>query len=73
MEPPGCRELLNNLDQRFDMIRKQPYIGKASSKSPGIRAILITKHNKLYYKINADKIIVINMYDTRANPKNNPY
>lgn len=73
MEPSGCHELLNNLEKRLDMIKKQPFVGKSSSKSPGIRAILITKQNKLYYKISENKIIVINMYDTRANPKNNPY
>ena len=38
-----------------------------------IRGLLITRHNSMYYKIKNDKVIIINMYDTRMNPKKNPY
>ncbi len=64
---------LSKLEMRIDTLKEQPFVGKASSKKPGIRAILITKHNKLYYKLSNTKIIIINMYDTRRNPKKNPY
>lgn len=66
-------DFLTKLERRIDTMRHAPLIGKASSKNPAIRAILITKHNRLYYKFSNNRIIIINMYDTRANPKNNPY
>ncbi len=64
---------LGKLETRIDTLKKHPFVGKSSLKKPGIRAILITKHNRVYYKISNNKIIIINLYDTRANPMRNPY
>jgi hypothetical protein len=52
---------------------KQPQVGAPSSKIKDIRGLLITRHNRMYYKIKEDKVIILNMYDTRMNPKKNPY
>ena len=68
-----AEDFLKTFDKRIDTLKKQPFVGKPSVKKPGIRAILITKHNRLYYKFSNDTIIVLNMYDTRSNPKKNPY
>ena len=68
-----AQDFLEKLDKRINTLKKQPLVGKLSLKKVGIRAILITKHNRLYYKIANDTIIVLNMYDTRSNPKKNPY
>ena len=66
-------EFLNKLDTRIGTLKEHPFIGKASAAKPEVRAILITKHNKLYYKFSNNKVIIINMYDTRKSPKKNPY
>jgi plasmid stabilization system protein ParE len=66
-------EFLNKLDKRIDTLKKQPFIGKPPERKPGVRTILITKHNRLYYKLTNTAIIILNMYDTRSNPKKNPY
>lgn len=68
-----AEDFLKTLDKRIDTLKKQPLVGKPSIKKPDIRAILITKHNRLYYKFNGDAIVVLNMYDTKSNPKKNPY
>jgi len=57
----------------LDNLSKHPFIGAESEYFKDIRSILITKHNRLYYRIKEDTIEVINMYDTRANPNKNPY
>ncbi len=44
-------EFLEKIDKRIETLRKQPYIGKPSSSKPNLRTILITKHNRLYYKL----------------------
>jgi plasmid stabilization system protein ParE len=64
---------LSTLDERINMLNKYPEIGKASAKLPSIRSILISKHNKLYYKIDREFIVILNMYDMRMNPKRNLY
>ncbi|MBV9960911.1 MAG: type II toxin-antitoxin system RelE/ParE family toxin [Parafilimonas sp.] len=64
---------VNRLQGRLRTLSKQPYIGASSTVIKSVRSILITKHNRLYYRIKDDTIEVLNMYDTRSNPKKNPY
>jgi plasmid stabilization system protein ParE len=66
-------EFLSKIDSRIDTLKQQPFVGKPSEIKPEVRSILITKHNRLYYKFSNSKIIVINMYDTRKNPVKNSY
>ena len=62
-----------SLQKRLHTLSKQPYIGASSNVINSVRSILITKHNRLFYRIKDDTIEVLNMYDTRSNPKKNPY
>lgn len=66
-------EFLNKMDKRIDTLKGQPSVGKPSAKNPEVRTILITKHNRLYYKFSNSTIVILNMYDTRGNPKKNPH
>jgi len=67
-------EFLLKIDRRIELLATHPYAGaSSSSKIKDVRGLLITRHNRLYYKIKGDKIIILNMYDTRMNPKKNPY
>ncbi len=66
-------DFLIKIDRRFALLSKQPTIGRSSSKIKKVRGLLITRHNKLYYTIEDDKVVILNMYDTRMNPKKNPY
>ncbi len=64
---------LKKIENRLDTLSEQPFIGVPSDVSQSVRSILITKHNRLYYRIKGNRIEVVNMYDTRMNPKSNPY
>lgn len=64
---------LTKIDRRIELLKKQPHIGAASTKVKGVRGILITRHNKMYYKVVGNKVVILNMYDTRMNPKKIPY
>jgi len=66
-------EFLSRIDKRVETFKEQPFIGKPSQRKPEVRTILITKHNRLYYKFRSDTVIILNMFDTRRNPKKNPY
>ncbi len=66
-------QFLNKIDERIETLKKQPLIGKPSERKPEVRTILITKHNRIYYKFSNKKIVILNMYDTRRNPKKNLY
>ena len=66
-------DFLIKIDRRFALLSKKPTICRSSSKIKKVRGLLITRHNKLYYTIEDDKVVILNMYDTRMNPKKNPY
>ncbi len=66
-------DFITILEERIDTLRSFPNVGIASIKHPGIRSIVITKHNKLYYRKNANKIEILNIFDTRQNPSKNIY
>ncbi len=64
---------VSKLEKRLDNLSKQPFTGAEFVYFNNVRSILITKHNRLYYRIKETTIEVINLYDTRMNPKKNPY
>jgi len=61
-----ARSFLLKVDRRIEMLKQYPYLGVASEKLPGVRGLLITKHNILFYKVEKNKIIILNLYDTRS-------
>jgi plasmid stabilization system protein ParE len=65
-------EFLDKLEERMQAIKLRPTIGKVLAIKNS-RSILITKHNRVYYRIEENKIIVLNMIDTRKDPKKNPF
>lgn len=68
-----ANDFLSKVNYHLDLLSKQPHIGAISTKEKDVRGLLITRHNKLYYTVKGSKVIILNMYDTRMNPKRNPY
>lgn len=66
-------KFINELLERLKTLSTQPFIGAPSTKIKSVRSILITKHNRIYYRIKDNQIEVLNLYDTRINPKKNRY
>lgn len=64
---------LKKIDYRLRQLSGQPFTGVPSEKIKYVRVVLITRHNRLYYKIKGKKVIILNMYDTRMNPKKKKY
>jgi plasmid stabilization system protein ParE len=58
---------------RLQTLIQEPLIGKVSEINNSTRFIILTKHNKLYYRIKGDVIIIVNIFDTRQNPLNNRF
>jgi addiction module RelE/StbE family toxin len=66
-----AQKFVELLDRKFLAVQHQPFIGQPSAHIAGVRSIRIGKHNRLYYRIESNKIVILNMYDTRINPKRN--
>jgi len=61
------------LDEKMLRLIDKPKSGINSTKVSEVRWILITKHNKLFYRIKGEIIYIITLFDTRQNPKKNRY
>ena len=61
-----AKSFLLKIDLRVKLLKQFPYLGIASEKVAGVRGLLITKHNILFYKVEGNKIIVLDLFDTRA-------
>ncbi len=60
------------LQKKIELIKTHPEIG-AVTIYKNVRAILISKQNKIYYRVGKNKIEILNMIDTRRNPTKNPF
>ena len=66
-------DFLLKIDRRIELLTKHPHFGAPSTKLKDLRGLLITRHNRMYYKIAGNKIIVLNMYDTRMDSSKTQY
>ncbi len=53
----------------LDLISDQPELGSIENQEKKIRGLLITKHNRLFYKTTDKEIILLNFFDTRSKRK----
>ena len=60
-----AEKFVDRLDSMLELLTISPYIGPASKKKKGVRQILITRHNRLYYRVIGNKIILLDFFDTR--------
>ncbi|MCD6011252.1 MAG: type toxin-antitoxin system RelE/ParE family toxin [Flavipsychrobacter sp.] len=55
---------LSKVYTRIYILQSHPYIGSLTSIT-NVRSTLITKHNRMFYRIVGNKIVILNLYDTR--------
>lgn len=66
-------DFANTLNRKLTNLSMQPFNGIKSNRNPTIRSILISKHNRLYYRINDNHIELLSLIDTRMDPAKNPF
>ncbi len=64
---------LDKLEDRINLIIKHPEAGKLSEKKKGIRSILFTPYNRIYYRLTTKEITILCLFDLRKNPAKKPY
>lgn len=53
----------------LDILAEFPEIGNLENKEKGIRGFTIVEQINIFYKIDDSKIILLNFFDNRQNPK----
>lgn len=66
-------DFILNVESRVRTLSISPDIGISSIKQQGVKSIVLTKHNKLYYKTFDNFLYILNIFDTRQNPEKNKY
>jgi plasmid stabilization system protein ParE len=66
-------DFMLKLDKQIERVHLRPHTGIQIKSFKSTRSVLITKHNRMFYRIKRDTVEILNMYDTRMNPGNNPY
>ena len=63
-----AEEFIDKSEEKIELLKNFPNIGLKSTKKVGLRKINLSKQNMLVYRIKEDKIIILNIYDTRQDP-----
>jgi plasmid stabilization system protein ParE len=58
-------EYIENLYNTLDNLAEFPEIGLKIDEERNIRALLVTKHTRLYYRVDKNRLIILNFIDTR--------
>ncbi len=60
--------------KKLELLAQQPDIG-TTTKLPHIKSVLVGKgyQNRIYYRVEKNTLIVIDIKDTRKNPKQNRF
>ena len=53
----------------LDVLVEYPEIGTLEQKQKGVRGFTIVKQVSIFYKVSGNKIILLDFFDTRQNPK----
>ena len=67
--PNGTQNFVRKTYDILDLISDQPDLGTMENKERKIRGFLLTKHNRLFYRVTDKEIILLNFFDTRSRPK----
>lgn len=63
------KSFVNKVYEFLDILAEFPEIGTLENKEKRIRGFTIVEQINLFYKIDDSKIILLNFFDNRQNPK----
>jgi plasmid stabilization system protein ParE len=63
------QRMSSKLDRCLNIIENNPEAFPSSNTKPGLRRVVITKQNILYYRTEGSLVILVNIFDARQNPK----
>ncbi len=64
--PNVTQNFVNKAYGIIDLISDQPDLGTLENPDKKIRGFLLTKHNRLFYRVTDTEIILLNFFDTRS-------
>jgi len=65
------KKFAQKLERCIHILEKNPAAFPETKNRPGLRRVVITKQNTLFYKIEEECVKLVNIFDTRQNPGKN--
>ncbi|HEV7382361.1 MAG TPA: type II toxin-antitoxin system RelE/ParE family toxin [Dyadobacter sp.] len=59
------RDFVKKSFRVIELIQDYPQLGSLEDREKGIYVFLITTHNRLFYRLSEDQLIILNFFDTR--------
>jgi plasmid stabilization system protein ParE len=63
------RNFAQQLDTRLELIATNPRLFPKTTRRKDVRKSVLTKHTVIYYKIKANSVTVVTLFDPRQHPK----
>ena len=67
-----AEKFADNVSERLRLIGNHPESGRITNKKRNVWMAKIDKYRVLYYKVK-DSIVILYLFDTRQDPRKNPY
>jgi len=64
-----AEQFYENTLATIELISNFPGIGNSINEKGDIHTFVLSKHNKIFYRVTEDNIIVLTLFDNRQNPK----
>ncbi len=65
MGQKAANDFYDRIYEAIELLKSHPHTGAPSKKIPNARGLLIAPHNRLFYRIEKNKIIIVALADTR--------
>ncbi len=66
-------EFVDKAYKTINLLSTFPELGIQEPNEEGIRLLFIRKYTKIYYRIEGDRILILNVFDTRRDPDSKPF
>ncbi len=66
-------KFVNGIFEKARSLSHFPEKGMRSKRFPEVRSIKVSKYNRLYYKVEANEVLVLYLFDQRQDPQKDPY
>ena len=63
------KNFVNRTYKVVEFLAEQPELGSVENHEKQIRGFVITKHNTLFYRIEDQRIVLLNFFNNRQHPR----
>ena len=67
------RAFVQRTETILELLSENPELGTVENSEKGVYGFRLTKHNRMFYRIDEERLIVLNIFDNRQSSKRKRY